>query len=324
MFRILSLDGGGIKGAFTASALAAWEEDTKQSIVEYFDLVTGTSTGGILALGLSLGIPASKIRDFYQEHGSTIFPSTSLTERVKRSIFQLFTTKYSHKTLRERLTTVFETKQFGEAKCRLVIPTYDAISGRIFILKTAHHERLRYDINALAVDVALATSAAPTYFDAAPFPEHQGASYVDGGVWANNPILVGLVETVHFLQVPLDQIDILSVGTTSAPFNIAQKKNAGAAKWNKGLVDLMFAAQMDAALAQARLLLNNRVHRVNYLAKPREFSLDDARVDKIEQLINLGRGEAVKKENLDIVRKRFLNGIPAKIFTPLHLIKSQD
>jgi patatin-like phospholipase/acyl hydrolase len=318
MFRILSLDGGGIKGAFSASAIAAWEEDTKKSIINYFDLITGTSTGGIIAIGLALGIPASKIRDFYREKGPIIFPSTSLVERTTGSFFQLFTTKYSHSTLRQELTRIFGPKKFGEAKCRLVIPTYDAIGGRIFLLKTAHHERFRYDVDAPAVDVALATSAAPTYFEAAPFPEHQGASYVDGGIWANNPVLVGLIEAVHFLSVPLDQIDILSVGATSEPFNIAQHKDSGILEWNKGLIDLMFKAQMESALSQANLLLNGRVHRVDHIAKPGEFSLDDARAEKIQQLINLGRGEAVKKENLDVVLARFLNNVPATSFVPPH------
>ena len=83
------------------------------------------------------------------------------------------------------------------------------------MLKTAHHPRLQFDHNALAVDGALATSAAPTYFKAAPLPAHLGTSYVDGGVWANCPALVGLVEAVSFLNVPLEQIDILSIGATS-------------------------------------------------------------------------------------------------------------
>jgi len=316
VFRILSLDGGGIKGAFPASALAAWEEDTKRSVVDHFDLMTGTSTGGIIAIGLALGVSASKIRDFYRDNGPAIFPNTSLVERVARSAFQLFGPKYSHDALRKELTKVFGSRKFGEAKCRLVIPTYDAIGGRIFLLKTAHHERFKFDVNAPAVDVALATSAAPTYFQAAPFPEHQGASYVDGGVWANNPVLVGLVEAVHFLKIPLDQIDILSIGTTSEPFNIAQHKDSGIAQWNKGLIELMFEGQMEAALAQASLLVNGRVHRVNHTARAGDFSLDDAQPEKIQQLINLGRGEAVKKQNTDVVYSRFINGTPVKKFAP--------
>jgi uncharacterized protein len=82
MFRILSLDGGGIKGAFTASVLATLEEDTGKSVVDHFDLIAGTSTGGILAIGLGLGLSAREICDFYASKGPEIFPSTSLIQRT--------------------------------------------------------------------------------------------------------------------------------------------------------------------------------------------------------------------------------------------------
>lgn len=320
MFRILSLDGGGIKGAFTASVLAALEEDTGLAVADHFDLITGTSTGGILAIGLGLGLPARDILDFYSEKGGVIFPGTSLVQRASGMFRRVFEPKHSHAVLRAALTDIFRERKFGESKCRLAIPAYDAIGGRIFVLKTAHHERLRYDINAKAVDVVLATSAAPTYFAAAPFPSHQDASYVDGGVWANNPVMVGMTEAVAFLNVPLEQIDVLSIGTTSKPFNIAMHANSGIAQWNAGLVELMFEGQREAALAQASLLLNGRLHRINAMSKEGEFALDDARPEKIQRLINLGRGEAVKKENLDVIKTRFLNGTAAVPFIPLHAV----
>lgn len=199
MFRILSIDGGGIKGAFAASALAALEDDLRCRAVEHFDLITGTSTGGIIAIGLGLGLSAREILEFYKSKGPEIFPSTSLVQRTGGAIRQfLGGPKHSHETLRSALEAVFGDRRFGESTCRLVIPTYDAVGGRIFVMKTAHHQRFRYDIEARAVDVALATSAAPTYFAAARFPQHEGASYIDGGVWANCPVLVGLTEAVAF------------------------------------------------------------------------------------------------------------------------------
>jgi patatin-like phospholipase/acyl hydrolase len=321
MFRILSLDGGGIKGAFTASVIATLEKDTGRSAVDHFDLITGTSTGGIIAIGLGLGISAQEIMNFYLEKGASIFPGTSRIQRTRGRLRQLFKPKHSHADLRAALVAVFGERKFGESKCRLVIPTYDAIAGRIFVMKTAHHVRFKDDIDAAAVDVALATSAAPTYFSAAPFSAHNGGKYVDGGVWANAPVMVGVTEAVSFLGVPLNDIDVLSIGTTTKPFNIAEHANSGAAQWNIGLVELMFEAQMEADLAQAKLLLDGRLHRINVTAKEGEFSLDDARLEKIQRLINLGRGEAVKKEHLDIVKARFLNGIPAPTFTPLHALR---
>lgn len=187
-FRILALDGGGIKGSFTAGVLAALEKDTGQRCVDHFDLIAGTSTGGIIALGLGLGLSAAEIVEFYTNHGPKIFPSTSLARRWSSVLRHLFQPKHSQQALRVALTEVLGERKLGESLRPLVIPTYDAVGGRIFLLKTAHHEHLRHDYEAPAINVALATAAAPTYFAATRFPNHGNNSYVDGGVWANSPV----------------------------------------------------------------------------------------------------------------------------------------
>jgi uncharacterized protein len=312
MFRILSLDGGGIKGAFTASVLAAIEDEIQEPIGEYFDLIAGTSTGGILALGLGFRIPAKTILEFYRDMGPKIFPATGRL-RFAGLLRQLFTTKYSYRPLRTALVDVLgDQKKLGESKNRLIIPTYDAKDGRTYVFKTAHYPRFN-DINALAVDVACATSAAPTYFASAPF---KGSRFVDGGVWANSPVLMAVVEAISVLNVPVDQIDVLSIGTTAARFNIAKNRSAGIIKWNVGMINLMFEAQAETAFKQARLLLKKRVFRIDASTEPGEFSLDDARPEKIAQLMSLGRDEAVKKENRDAVKTRFVSAPKAKQFVP--------
>jgi hypothetical protein len=126
-----------------------------------------------------------------------------------------------------------------------------------------------------------------------------------GGVWANNPVLAAIIEAVCFFNVPMDQIDCLTIGTTAALFNIANNRNAGIIKWNVGMINLMFEAQAEAASEQAKLLLKDRVLRIDVVTKPGEFSLDKATPDKIAQLMNLGRGEAVKRETLEAVKARF-------------------
>lgn len=177
LFRILALDGGGIKGTFTAAVLAAWEQDTGLRVSEHFDLIAGTSTGGILAIGLGLGLPADEILQFYREQGPRIFPLTRFTRRLTHQLKQLFVPKFSQTSLREALATAFRApdgreRLFGESRCRLLIPAYDTIRGRLFLFKTAHHERFRYDLDIPAADVALATAAAPTYFQAARIRQH--------------------------------------------------------------------------------------------------------------------------------------------------------
>ena len=320
-YRILCLDGGGIKGSFTAGVLAALEDDTGLRCVDHFDMIAGTSTGGILALGLGLGLPAAAIRDFYTEHGPQIFPGTSLARRMAGVAWHLVRPKHSHQRLRAALSEVFGDHTLGESLRPLVIPTYDANHGRIFLLKTAHHEHLRYDYEAPMVDVALATAAAPTYFASARFPKHEDNSYVDGGIWANSPTLAALVEAVHFVGKSLDEIDMLSIGTTGVPFNVAKKHKSGLLGWNAGLIEILMSAQQEAANAQAMLLLNRRFHRIDQITPRGQFSMDDARPSQIRDLIARGRSEAVKKENLDVVRERFLNGDHAPAFEPVYSVQ---
>src|SRR5438034_10409614 len=143
-FRILSLDGGGIKGTFTASVAASLERMTGKRLVDYFDLITGTSTGGIIALGLGLGLGAEEILRFYCERGPQIFPTTGL-HRPLHGLRHVFFPKHSQDTLRKSLADVFGPRKLGESKCRLVIPSYDCNAGRIQVFKTAHHERFRQD-----------------------------------------------------------------------------------------------------------------------------------------------------------------------------------
>lgn len=302
-FRILSLDGGGIKGVFTAAVLAEFEKQTGKRTADCFELIAGTSTGGILAIGLGLGFSAQTLLDFYLKRGEVIFPSTARKQRLGR-LRQIFAPKHSHTILRQELETILEDRKFHDALCPLVIPTYDAINGRIYIMKTEHQPRLVDERGALAVDVALATSAAPTYFQAAAFPAHKNASYVDGGVWANCPAMVGLTEALAFFNRSREEVDILSIGTTGSPFNIADQRNAGVAGWNVGIIDLMMAAQVELAMAQAKLLAGG-FHRIDVLVEKGDFSLDKADMETLSRLEVMGNGEARKKANMSVAKDRF-------------------
>jgi len=181
-FRILSLDGGGIMGAFSASALATFERVTGHRVVEHFDLIAGTSTGGIIAIGLAMGASADELCSFYTwkdprssrpwigrktaSLGSSPDPPALLVHRAQTG---------DSKRCGERL--------LGEARTRLVIPAFDINTGKIYVFKTPHHRDYLHHADLPAVDAALATSAAPTYF-----PAHTIAgrgTFVDGGLWAN-------------------------------------------------------------------------------------------------------------------------------------------
>ncbi len=300
---------------FSASVLAALEKATGASAVDHFDLIAGTSTGGVLALGLAMGMPAARIREFYVDHAGSIFPGVSYSAHVIGSLRQLLWPKRSRQRLALALETVFGDQKLRDARCRLLIPTYDVVAGRVYVIKTAHHPRLTFDIDARVVDCALATSAAPTYFPASGFPAHPGASYVDGGVWANCPVLVGLIEATHFLRVPIENIDILSIGTTTPTFSITGSvRTGGIWQWKTALVDLLLRAQAEASIAAATLLTSGALHRIDATVSRGRFAMDDIR--HLSDMIALGDGEARKREHLDIVASRFLNGVKSAPFAP--------
>ena len=185
-FQILSLDGGGLRGIFSAAILARLEEDLDTSIVDHFDLIAGTSTGGVIALGLGLGMRPRQIVEFYTRLGPRVFRNPL----GLRSARQLLRAKYAPGPLRSALADVFGDRTFGQSTKRLVITSYNLGTDDVYLFRTAHHPRLVRDWRERAVDVAMATSAAPTYLPGFPL---SGTRLVDGGVWANNPAMVAVV-----------------------------------------------------------------------------------------------------------------------------------
>lgn len=257
LFRILALDGGGLRGTFTAAVLAKWDDMIKSGggndLVKHFDLVAGTSTGAILAIGLALGLKPLQILEFYRMQGPKIFPKD-------RSLRHWLTSKYKSQTLRSTLESILGTRKLSEESlCRLVIPTVRATHGKSEAIVTAHSADRTAFKDMSAVDAALASSAAPTYFDEAQYEGPVTVErFLDGGVWANNPVLPAIAEAVRHLKVPLDRIDVLSVGTLASEADFTSSLGKGKAGWALSSVDLFFAAQEHAATMLADSFLSPR------------------------------------------------------------------
>lgn len=312
MKRILTIDGGGIKGVFPAAFLATVEDAIEDDIADYFDLIVGTSTGGIIALGLGLGLSAKELLAFYEKHGPTIFKGN----RGLRWLRWLGTSKYSSAPLGEALRSCFGDKRLGDSKKRLVIPSLNLENGEVYIYKTAHHPRLERDYKERAVEVALKTAAAPTYF-----PTHQssaGTPLIDGGMWANNPIGMSVVEAVTLLDWPRDSLKVLSLGCTTAPLNVNWGRNTslGRLYWATKFVDVFMHAQSHASLGTAKLLAGHEnITRVDPSVARGKFGLDKA--SEIPSLKGLGESQA--REELPKLREIFL-GNHAEQFVPFHTL----
>lgn len=314
--RILALDGGGIKGVLAAAFLETVEEATGKKIADHFDLVAGTSTGGIIALGIGLGLSAREIVQFYVNEGPRIFDQASpldqrglfgrFFERFKganRKARQLALPKYDSHGLRQALERAFKSNRLGDSRVRLVIPAYHADKEDVYVFKTRHHQRLQLDWRERAVDVALATAAAPTYFAAHHMPS--GAPLIDGGIWANNPSGIAAVEACGVLGWTSDDLYILSLGCTEEAIDIPTE--AGYAGLLLKSTALFMQGQSRASVGTAMLLSGHseadpRYFRYQPQVAPGKFSLDS--IDMVNRL--RGLGQACAREALPTLETRFL------------------
>jgi patatin-like phospholipase/acyl hydrolase len=270
-FQILALDGGGLRGIFSAAILAALEEDLQISVADHFDLIAGTSTGGVIALGLGLGLRPRQIVEFYAELGGRVF-----RDRMRlASARHVLRAKYPPGPLRAALTSVFEERTFGESTKRLVITSYNLGADDVYLFRTAHHPRLRRDWRERAVDVAMATSAAPTYLPGFPLA---GTRLIDGGVWANNPAMVAVVEAVGTCGVSLRDLRVFSLGTTVEVRHRSRRLDRGGLlPWARVAVDVILRAQSISANNQVyHLLPPDRLLRLNPVVPVDVFALDKA------------------------------------------------
>jgi hypothetical protein len=277
-FKVLSIDGGGIKGLYSAKILSLLEADLRRvhgdaaRIVDYADLICGTSTGGLIALGLALRISAETICDFYETHGPNIFKGSQSWLALLRQT--LFGGKFSDEPLREALNELLQNRTIGDSECLLCIPTYDYTHGTYGVFKFDHKEGNLSRHNSLPmVDVALATSAAPTFFPLAQIEQENNTQYVDGGVWANNPSLVGLTEAIwHFVGPgkPFDHLALLAIasmnyGAGRPPF---LKRRRSFLRWAPDLFDLSLIAQSEFTDIFLSLLQRRQIIPMTYTRIP--------------------------------------------------------
>lgn len=256
-FKILAIDGGGMKGVFPAKYLSDIEEQVGKPIHQYFDLIAGTSTGGIIALGLANDISAKDILELYLKRGKDIFGN-------RRTILPFSKdSHYENDGLIQVLQETFGDKLLKEVNTMVCIPSIEHQKASPKVYKTPHHPHFIKDGNIEIWKIALATSAAPTYLPAAVIDDNE--CKIDGGLWANNPVLVAIAEAVK-LGYSLDQIKVLSIGTGTSLYEVDNKHaiRGGILSWGTNLVDFTMQAQSKGAFYTACYLIGNRLSRIDF------------------------------------------------------------
>ena len=266
MYKILSFDGGGIRGIVTLTLLQRLEQQVP-GFVSRADLYAGTSTGGIIALGLAAGKTIPELLGLYMQNGAKIFDDSWLKDIVH--IGDIIGAKYDQKGLEKILTAQFGGTTLAQLNKRVLIPSFDldyvdpdnpkqhAWSPKFF------HNFPGSDTDGAetVVDVALDTSAAPTYF-----PAHDG--FIDGGVLANNPTMAAVAQTQdNRAQInprpDLSDLRVLSIGTgTVLGFVKGDHNDWGLAQWAQPLINLLLDASMDIADYQCRQILRDQYRRL--------------------------------------------------------------
>lgn len=315
VFKILTIDGGGIKGLYSSKIIEHIEEQYKCKIADYFDMICGTSTGGIIAIGLSLGIDAKEISKLYEEKGVRIFPKQN---RIVAALKQLLLGgKYSDDPLRKALTETFSDKKIEDCNNLLCIPSYSYTDARPWVFKKDHIEgKLTRDNKALCVDVALATAAAPTYFPLSEIEYYDSKQFVDGGIWANNPSLVGFIEAITYFVGTDKEYKRLMILSISSLTSTSGKKTGlnrfrSFRHWKSDIFDILMTGQ-----AKFNEYFMSQVHNINdvqidYVRIPSEIlspeqqsiiAMDNSKKDAIDLLKGKGNDMGViwrKKEELN-------------------------
>ena len=316
-FQILALSGGGYKGLYTATIIADFEEHTRRPFASHFDLLSGTSIGGILTLALASEIPARKIVELLKSHGESIFtpmPEQPFYRPLRKKLRSwtgfdtgrgLKKAKHSNTPLKNLLRELFDDRIIGDLKHRILIPAVNWTKGGPQFFKTPHHPRFTRDQSLSLVDIAMATSAAPIFL---PNYVIKGQVYVDGGLVGNAPGLFALHEAETNLPAAKDkEIFLLSIGALSAKVTANQEQSVdrGLLDWGENLISLMMASQegvTDFMLKQK--LGDSNYHKIDEFLSPEQsksINLDITTSGATEALEGLGNASAQTASGNDFI-----------------------
>ena len=327
-FQILSLIGGGIRGAFITSYLNQLESKLGRPIAECFDLIAGTSTGGIIAAGLAAGMPASELHQFYVDYGAKIFTPRPpyQAKGVWRFVFPLanwvfkkrtggnldaaFRARFCPFALQEAFDKGFGDRTLGDVcYTRLIMPSVNLTKGEPHVFRSRHLPIGVHDRHVKIADAVIATTAAPTYF---PHKQIGGSAFVDGGVWAADPSMLAVAEAIRIQQfekhnemkprIETEELYLLSIGTGRAQFSLSPPGgDAGLLYWAAKVADVMGTSQVQGIHLPLKFFLGDRYRHINF-KMTETWGIDD--VNNIPQLFEMGEVKA--DETFDWVEQFFL------------------
>jgi len=293
--RILSLDGGGIRGLVSCIWLSGVEDmlaaQGKPGLLKHFDLLAGSSTGAIVACGLGIGLAPQAMAELYKVRRHEIFPG--MAGRLWSRAGRLFSAgasapRYDAKGLENVLREVFGTTTFGQLRVPTLVTGYDTISRKPVVFKSFHPDHRDLPV----WEVCRASTAAPTYFPAHPMTiAGRDCALIDGGVVANNPTACAIAEALrHDRRVDNSrELVVLSVGTgeRTRPISLAAAREWGALEWAVPIIDVLFDGNTDSVDYIARQLVGDAYFRMQAELLVGLDDLDDTSATNIAALEKL-------------------------------------
>ena len=303
-FKILSLDGGGVRGIFSARVLDLIEQKLDIDIHNTFDLIVGTSTGSIVAASIAVKHELSELVRDYEEYAPQIFKKKPFPLNIFRSK-GICKSKYDSQILEDFLHDTFGKIKLGDIETPLIINATNVSTGKVHVFKSRYQQRQRNksqyirDGGIPLYKAVLASCSAPVYFD--PVKIDDGL-ICDGGLWANNPALVGYTDAINNFQHDHKTIKILSIGTGNiSKFYSPAPRWGLLTGWQRAkIVDFAMLCQSQYAENCLNLIMPNNIYRIN--PEIDDWGLDDcASVPILKELAS----SAVANDGEKI--KRFLN-----------------
>ena len=303
-FRILSIDGGGLRGIVPLTVLRQIEKESGKRIHELFDMVVGTSTGGIIVCGL-LGstdgrtpdLTVDMLMNLYTSKAGEIFPSGNFVTRPLRWAWNWIGPKFSAKGLDRNLSEYFGSLRLSSLIKPGIVTSYDIKNHEVVMFKS----RLSGEegLDASLKDVCRATSAAPTYLRS--FKLDFGGKErvcVDGGVYINNPSMAAVADAIKAYGVKAEDIEVLSLGTGTHPPKLSQSERYGKLRWASPISDVMMAGTSAASAYECEYIVGRHVRVQVKIHDEKRKDMADSRPSTADYILSLTKTQVLENESV--------------------------
>ncbi|MGM0897024.1 MAG: patatin-like phospholipase family protein [Bacillota bacterium] len=301
MKKILSIDGGGIRGILPAMMLCELERRTGKPVAEQFDVFVGTSTGAILALGLLVPdgkqprYSANDILRLYEQEAERMFRKSFL-HRSFGLVGRFLHTQYSHKEFEQVLKVYFDSLKLSDLLKPAIVPSYDIQSRRAHFFKSTFSKLDERPPDSEIRHIIRAATAAPSYFAPAKMPNYPKSAFIDGGVFANDPGMCAYAEGLELYQEETEDFLLVSLGTGQAQreIDVTGWRAWFHYGWARSLLKVMMDGSSDSVDHQLRHMLQSEGENQRYYRFQEKLPADDSGIEQLDR---------VTPENLARLRK---------------------